>query len=186
MEEVQIINDAIKTISQTGWKYIYTKYIPYIKRNLKLNYNKLLEDKAEDIAHDTILKLLSESQKSLKFEHISQVNSWMLLVAKNSAKDFFKSLNGQLDDITDNNYEDILEIEFNDDEKVLDPTIERVNNAIDQLIERDRIILRMKMNGTLSKEIAAAVNLNPNGIREYIKRAISKFKIIYIELYNTE
>lgn len=182
MADVHDINAAIRTGGERYWRAIYEEYFGRLARFIAKEYGPMADDIAEELSYKTLLKLVNARTRP-QFGHYRQFVSWLYKAARCSALDYWRSHAARDDRITDR-YEcpDDLAMTVPPEDALDVPPDSCVAQVLEQLSERDRLLLAMRANGTPYRDIAAELELKENVARTYFDRAKRKFRTLYLQL----
>lgn len=152
---------------------LYEKYYDKIARYAYLRVGNKAE--AEDIAGEVFLKAL-KSLKSYK-ERGTPMQAWLFRIAHNLVIDYFRK-NKKWKTVSIENIQ--IESEINPVTKAeRDLQIERVKEAMEQLTQEQREVIRLRFFGELtSREAGQVLNKTDGAVREMQRAAIEKLRNI--------
>ncbi len=155
-------------------EHIYNEYY-------NLMYKKAYEilqsrDNVDDVINNACIKLISKIQKIRQF-NCCVLASYIVYTIRNTAIDFCRKENISskwiLFNIEDETAEEIPDDGDTPEELFLEKErIEKLLRALDQLPEKQRIILQFKYFYEMNdKDISEAFDITPHSVREYLSRA---------------
>ena len=125
-------------------------------------------DDAQDVSQEVFLRLFTKShtyQAHLPFK------PWLNRIISNRCKDHIKQDKTGLHQEISRKIADTLEEEI-DTESVKRPTVEILEELLDKISGRNKLILTLKYKQHWSiKEIAQTLSLSENTVKSYLKRA---------------
>ena len=149
---------------------IFRKYYPglllFVERHLGER------ELAKDIVQDVFYRLYESADQ---FPEDFNIKSWLYRVSRNAAIDYIRHLK-----VVDNN--EVLMAESmmyatEVDEEISEEITVRINEAIDNLPEQCRIIVRMSViEGKKYTDIAEELDISINTVRTQISRAYKKLR----------
>ena len=171
---MNIIHDDIKLIERlkTGdveaFDLVYEKYSGKLYAfGLKYLHST---DEAEELVQAVFLKIWENHKlidKELSFK------AYLFTIAYNDICKLFRKRNYQQKFIKETLYEDSHSTSVVEEGIDFQSVMERVQQIIDKLPKRQKIIfLKSRQDGKSSKEIAAELNLSPGTVDNYISEAL--------------
>jgi len=164
-EKTEKERNELLTVSEIvrNWLHMYAKKI----------VNK--ED-AEDIIQDLFTELLVERER---LENIKSLSAYLLRSVRNRCLKFLDLSRHKyvIYSIDENEIFSGLE---NDDPLtilILEETRSAIEKALDNLPEKQRLVLNLWIEGSSDKEIAKILKISKNTVRTHWKRAISTLRI---------
>ena len=154
---------------------IYTDF-----RGTLLSYIKAKvtnEQDAEDILHDTFIKVASNLDSVNRHE---KLRNWIFTVTRNNVMDFYRKKAGNKQvSLPDNLLNEPTEEEYNDITKGLDCCL---MNFVNQLPDEYRSILTdVELNGAKQKDLTNKYGLAYSSIRSRVQRGREKLKDILLK-----
>lgn len=136
----------------------------------KIAYNVVREeDAAEDICHDALIKM---TEKAMRFPSINDAKYWLIRVVKNASLNYVKRRNRAAKAYIKAFKEDTRKIDSGETSLLKDETIHLVQDALDKLPEKLRIVLQLKEYGDLNyKEIGAVLGITEGNVKIRVFRA---------------
>lgn len=174
MEEIDLINSAIKIGDPEAWRYIYNRCYRAVKQTLFRLGCK--EQDTEDLAHQTFVKILNSKSKP-HFENTKLFYSWLIRVVKTVVYDVAKSKANHNEQITEY-YEDLDILTFEvPQEIVINSQINlKIKNALAKLTDNEQKLLIMRTDNTPYEQISVETGIPLNGIRTVFKRTVIKMQ----------
>jgi RNA polymerase sigma-70 factor (ECF subfamily) len=150
---------------------LYEEYYDKIARYAYLRVGNKAE--AEDIAGEVFLKAL-KSLKSYK-ERGAPMQTWLFRIAHNLVVDYFRK-NKKVKTVSIENIQ--IESKINPVTKAeRDFQIERLKEAMEQLTQEQREVIRLRFFGELtSREAGQILNKSDGAVREMQRAAIEKLR----------
>jgi len=171
---LDIVNDDIKLIEKLhsgdveAFDLIYAKYSGKLYA-FGLKYLRST-DEAEELVQAVFLKIWENHMiinKELSFK------SYLFTIAYNDICKLFRKRNYQQKFISETLYEDSHSSAAAEEGIDFQSVMERVQQIIDKLPKRQKIIfLKSRQDGKSSKEIAEELNLSPGTVDNYISEAL--------------
>jgi RNA polymerase sigma-70 factor (ECF subfamily) len=128
------------------------------------------KDEAEELVQSVFLKIW-ENYKNLKKE--SSFKSYLFTIAYNEICNLFRKRNYLQKFISDTLYENSQSSSETENSIEYKSALEQVQQLIDKLPERQRIIfMKSRTEGMTTKEIASELGLSPGTIDNYISESI--------------
>jgi RNA polymerase sigma-70 factor (ECF subfamily) len=171
MLEIQLINKC-KTGDGEAYRLLMNNY-----RNRLFGYLWRFSDSkigAEELFQETLIKAWSGIKN---YNDQKKFSSWLFTIAHNVAMDNLRKKKNM------NNYTEIEEIEIGhspstpEDQLIEKETIDRINQSVAHLSEKQRAVFLLRQNGEMSfKEIAESMNEPINTVLSHMRYAIKKIK----------
>lgn len=134
---------------------------------------------AEDVVQDTLVKVWSKRDEWSRF---GSVEAYCLVVAKNLAIDRSRNREAHNVELTPE-MEEAPGIESPYDSLVHDERMRIINQLVDELPEKQRLIMQLRdIEGESYKKIASVLNLTEEQVKVNLFRARQKVKQRYLEI----
>ena len=133
---------------------------------------------AEDVVQDTMIRVWNKRDEWSQFE---SVEAYCLIVAKNLAIDRSQKKEAQNVELTPEMEEPDANSPY--DRMVHDEKMRIINRLVDELPEKQRLIMHLRdIEGESYKKIAALLNLTEEQVKVNLFRARQKVKQRYLEI----
>ena len=163
-------NQLLFSDSTINWKH-YTLFIQKVARKY---LGVKFKDWVEDVAQEAWVKIIVNQDKFNS--KVGVLEAWFYTITKNICLDLMSKKGNDPFNKVDVNESfkivsfDVFLFEMDEDRKVIE-------NAIEKLTERDRLLLTLKYYQDLSgREIALALNVPEKNIPSFMMRAKSRLK----------
>lgn len=150
---------------------------------MKLYKNKLYgylwrfsvsEDEADEMFQETMIKAWKGIRK---YNEQKKFASWLFTIAHNVAMDFLRIRNKNTILVPIDEINDKLSKQSIDDQMVQKEEIEKINQIVQNLSNKQRVVFLLRLNGELSyKEIAEITNEPINTVLSHMRYSIKKIK----------
>lgn len=135
---------------------------------------------AEDIVQDTMIRVWNKREEWSQFE---SVEAYCLTVARNLAIDRSQKKEAQNQGITPEMEEDVSGASGPYDKLVNEERIQIIHRLINELPQKQRLIMQMRdIEGASYKEIAKVLNLTEEQVKVNLFRARQKVKQQYTQI----
>lgn len=167
--------EALDATKDGDFKYIYDSLMPVL---YKVAYNIVkIEDTAEDVCHDCLIKMV---EKQMQFPSLNDAKFWLIRVVKNASLNKVKRKTRERKAYAKAFKEDFRKADTGEEELLKNETSKIVNNALELLPAKLKIVLQLKEYGDLNyKEIGRILGISEGNVKVRVFRAREKLaKII--------
>ncbi|MEL3904883.1 MAG: RNA polymerase sigma factor [Treponemataceae bacterium] len=162
--------EVLDATNDSDFQRIYSELMPVL---FKVGYNIVrTEDIAEDLCHDSLIKMV---EKQMQFPSINDAKFWLIRVVKNASLNQVKRKGRERKAYAKAFKEDTRKADTGEEVFLKQETSEIVNNALDLLPEKLRIVLQLKEYGDLNyKEIGRILGITEGNVKVRVFRAREK------------
>lgn len=179
MSDEEIVQEYVKTQNVAYFDILYKRYSGKIFAKC-ISLLKF-EGEAEDAMQEIFMKILLNMSK---FSGKSRFSTWIYSITYNYCIDIIRRKKKDPSLLVDNFATNHDAIDDVDDAFLLEVNISRLKVILEEIPVSDKTILLMKYQDDMSiKEIGGVFEKSESAIKMKIKRAKSKFRSIYEEIY---
>ena len=156
-------------VQRSKFEYIYHTYYGMIYK-IACKFTKS-QSLAEDAVHETMVAII-ENIDTIRMDNPKELKSYLYLVTKSKSIDFMRKWDKHkislypADDVPENDNFDTP-----DEIALTKITLQEALNALNELPEKYRITLTMKVKGYTLKDIARLTNTSETNVKNRIHRA---------------
>lgn len=156
------------------FKEIFHAYYPLVCRQTV--YLLGTTEAVEDIAQETFLKLYYSPPAELH-----NIGGWLARVAANLSYNYLKSEKSRKTREANTSLYEPGKVVPLEDLVMRNQEVKRVRDILNEMQERDRMVLLLKFSGYNYREIAETVDVEKSSVGTILARAQKRFKTLYLE-----
>lgn len=174
LSDEELVQQYIVTQRNLYFEVIYERYSQKVYRKCYSFVND--SAKAEDLAHDIFLKVIT---KLGTFKENSRFSTWLYSITYNYCMDSLRREKRTKEEQMDENF-DFSEEEV--DQEILGMKSEVLKKSLQEITAEERTMLLMKYQDDFSiKEIADSFNISESATKMRLMRTKEKMKKIYLQ-----
>lgn len=169
----RLIYELSKNSSQAALKDIYVVFFPKLFR-LAIYYVRV-EAVAEEIVSDTFLSVWNQRKKLLE---IHNFNAYLYQIIRNIAIDHLRSQKNTTENIDTGNVHQYFNPAENPESELISlELMSRLNQAIEQLPERSKLVFKLIREENLKyKEVATMLNIAVKTVEAHMALAVKRLR----------
>ena len=138
-------------------------------------------DDAQDVAQEVLIRLFTKADN---YNSDAPFDPWLNTIIRNRCMDHIRQDKRELHEEVSRKIEESL-LEDYDTEEVLKPTLEVLEELLEQVTSEEKLILFLKYRRKWSiQAIAQSLNVNENTVKSKIKRSWEKLQRLFLTYSN--
>ncbi len=168
------IKSLFKNEVKHNFQEIFDSYYPGICR--RIAYLLGSQEAVEDIAQEVFLKLYYSPPPKL-----TNIGGWLSRVAANLTYNYINSEKSRKKREVRSETEDNNKVIVLEDVIMKKHKVKEVQDILQEMKERDRMVLLLRFSGYSYQEIAEVVGIEKSSVGTVLARAQAKFKALYLK-----